>query len=139
MKTLTRSEAIGALRQKCLALVDDDTSLCEVAARLDILCGGWTQWSFHDLKERFDWIVSRHPRITRAKLEDLGNRWQLARQFVSDTDLACDNQLHECHHRTCKGWNEFSDEDLARFLEQLTGEHDRVVPDEGEPTEPVPE
>ena len=36
MKTMTRSEALALLRQKCMALVDDDRSLCQVAADLKI-------------------------------------------------------------------------------------------------------
>ena len=129
MKELTRSKAIDVLRQKCLALVDDETSLCEVASQLQILCGGWSQWKFGELKKRYDWMVERRPRITRKELENLANRWQLARQFVGDAELACDNQIHECHHQTCLGWDEFSEEDLARFHLEMTGESVRVVPD----------
>lgn len=127
MKNLTRAEAIDLLRQKCAALVDDEHSLCEVASREKILCGGFAQWTFGELKQRHDWIVKRRPHVTRKELEDLANRWQLARQFVSDTGLACDNQLQEKHHQVCCGWDEFSDEDLARFCEELGGEECLIV------------
>ena len=129
MKKATRSEVIRVLRRKCLALVDEEHSLCDVAARLHILCGGWSQWKFHELKDRYDWIVKRRPGVTREELEDLANRWQLARQFVSDSELSCDNQLHEHHHRTCMGWDEFSNEDLAAFYAELTGSSVQVVDD----------
>lgn len=127
MKTLDRNEAVQLLREKCMALVDDDHSICEVAARLKIFCGGFAQWTFAELKDRYDWIVARHPHITRKELEELANRWQLARQFVSGTALACDNQRCESFHRTCRGWDEFSDEDLARFVAELTGDEVSVV------------
>lgn len=129
MKTLKRSEAIQLLRTKCVALVDDEHSLCDVASRLNILCGGFAQWSFTELKQRHDWIVKHRPGITRQELEDLANRWQLARQYVGDRKLACDTQMCETHHQVCHGWNEFTEDDLARFLQELTGEEFRVEAD----------
>jgi hypothetical protein len=119
--SITRSEAIALLRTKCVALVDEEHSLCDVAARLHVLCGGFAQWRFHELKERYEWIARRRPGVTRKELESLANRWQLARQFVLDTPLACDCQMQEKTHSVCRGWDEFSDEDLARFCQELTG------------------
>ena len=127
--TLTRTQAIDLLRQKCAGLVGDEDSLCKVASERSILCRGFSQWTFTELKERFDWIVKKHPRITRDELEDLANRWQVARQFATDKNTACDVQLGETHHRICHGWDEFSEEDLARFCGELTGEKYCVVPD----------
>ena len=137
MKTLKRSEAIQVLRNKCVALVDDEHSLCDVASRLHILCGGISQWSFTELKKRHDWIVKNRPGITRKDLEDLANRWQLARQFVGDCSLACDKQMSETQHQVCHGWDEFSEDDLARFVQQLTGDEVRVVPDRAPAEEPT--
>lgn len=128
MKTITRNDAIEMLRKKCTALVDDEHSLCEVASREKILCGGFAQWSFGELKARHDWIVKRRPHITRKELEDLANRWQLARQYVNEEGLACDNQIREKHHPICHGWDEFSDEDLATFCKELSGEEFRIAP-----------
>jgi len=127
--TITRNEAITLLRQRCVALVDEEHSLCQVAARLRILCGGFSQWKFHELKQRFNWIASSRPGVTRKELEDLGNRWQLARQYVLDRPLACDVQADEKQHRICDGWAGHSDEDLARFCHELTGEEYSVIPD----------
>jgi hypothetical protein len=131
MKTITRTEAIEMLRQKCAALVDDEHSLCEVATRMRILCGGFAQWTFSELKQRYDWIVRRRPHITRKELEDIANKWQLARQFVSDTGFACDNQQSENYHQTCHGWDEFSDEELAGFCSDLAHEEIRITPGAG--------
>ena len=130
MKTLTRSRAVDEMRHRCVALTDDEHSLCSVASRLKILCGGFSQWKFHELKERYDWIVKTRPGVTRRELEDLANRWQLARQEVLGTCLACDTQLAETHHRICHGWDTFSDDELARYVAHFTGEDVRIVADE---------
>lgn len=127
-KSLTRNEAIALLRNKCLALVDEEHSLCDVAARLHILCGGFAQWTFHELKGKYDWIARRRPGVTRKELESLANRWQLARQFATGEPLACDSQMREKIHPVCRGWDGFSDEDLARFCLELTGEETEVRP-----------
>ena len=132
MIEMTRNEAISRLRRRCVELCDDEHSLCLVAARLDILCGGFSQWKLHELRERYDWIVKNRPGIGRPALEDLANRWQLARQFVLGTELSCDTQLEETHHRTCDGWAMHSDEDLARFWHELFGGEPKVAPDSGE-------
>lgn len=128
-KTLTRADAIALLRRKCLALVDEEHSLCQVAAKLHILCGGFSQWTTGELRKRYDWIVKKRPSVTRAELEALANRWQLARQMALERPLSCDVQARETHHPICQGWEGHSDEDLARFCEELTGEPHRVVPD----------
>ena len=128
-KTFTRSEAIALLRKKCVGLVDEDHSLCQVAARLRILCGGFSQWSGPELRRRYDWIAKPRPGIARRELEDLANRWQLARQFVRDEQLSCDVQMHEEQHRVCEGWAGHTDEDLARYCEELTREPCCVVSD----------
>jgi hypothetical protein len=127
-KRIPRDEMISLLRKRCTSLVDDEHSLCSVASRLHIACGGFSQWKFHELKERYDWIVKRRPGITRAELEDLANRWQLARQTVRETPLPCDTQLLEGQHKTCEGWDHFSDRDLERFWTELTGETVEVAP-----------
>ena len=128
MKKMTRNEAVNVLRRRCIELTDDEHSVCSVAAKLHILCGGFSQYSFGELKDRYDWIVkTRGKRITRAELEDLANRWQLARQMVNDEELSCDNQRSDHVHPTCKGWDTHSDEDLARFVEELTGEPVSIV------------
>jgi hypothetical protein len=128
-KTITRSAALALLRKKCVALVDEEHSLCQVASRLHILCGGFSQWTSAELRQRYDWIARSRPGITRRALEDLADRWQLARQFALDQELSCDVQLREHRHRICEGWDGHTDEDLARFCAELTDEAYRVVPD----------
>lgn len=116
---ITRHEAVDLLRDRLAELVDDDHSLCEVAARHKIFCRGFSQWSFDELKRRYDWIADRHPGITRPELEFRANAWQLARKQLLDTPTACDAQAQE--HDTCFGWDEFSPLELQHFLHDLAG------------------
>jgi hypothetical protein len=126
MKTVARSQAIQDIRAKLLTLVDEDHSICDVAARSHIFCGGFAQWTFRELKGRHPTIVRSRPRITRKDLEELANRWQIARQTALGTELACDTQMHEKgDFQVCRGWNEFTNEQLAGFYAQLLG--DEVV------------
>ena len=129
MRKITRSQAIDDLRESMVALVDDNHCMCDIAAKHHVFCHGFSQWKFGELKERYDWIVKRRPRITRGELEDLANRWQLARQFVLDNNLSCDVQTKEKHHPTCKGWDTFGEGDLARFYAELRGEDVEVAPE----------
>jgi hypothetical protein len=134
MQTLTRSQTIETLSRRFQELVDDDHSLCEVAARFGFYCGGFAQWSLEQLKERYGWIAGKRPDITREELERLANAWQVARRQVHGVPLACDVQALE--HDTCEGWDEWANEDLARFYKQLDGADIDVVDDV---VDPVPE
>jgi hypothetical protein len=122
MKPVTRKEAIDALRAKFLTLVDDEHSMCDVAARLHLFCGGFAQWTFLELKKRYPMIVRSRPRITPRELKELANRWQLARQQSLDADLSCDAQLKElASKQTCHGWNEFTNAELEHFHHEIVG------------------
>ena len=133
MKTLPRSQAIHDIRSNLMTLVDEEHSMCEVAARLHIFCGGFAQWTFGELKQHFPTIVRSRPRITRKQLEELANRWQLARQTALGSEFACDAQMHESKGlQVCRGWNDFTNEQLALFYSQILGEEVSVVNDPAE-------
>ena len=121
MKELTREEAIGHLRD-VLVEAAGDHSLCRVAKEKGLFCGGFAQWKLLELEERYPQIVRSRRRLTRVELEDLADRWQLARQFVFGEDLSCDVQVQEGERRTCKGWDEFDDRELEQFHLDLCGE-----------------
>lgn len=125
MRTISRQEAINAIRHEVLTLVDDDHSICEVAGRLGIMCKGFKQFDDEELAKRYDWIVKKRKPKTRAELEVLANRWQLTRQFVQNKELACDVQLED--RDACVGWDEFSNARLAKFYTQLLNESVEVV------------
>jgi uncharacterized protein YciW len=128
MKTMTRQEAIDRLRGRLMEMVDEDHSICEVAAEQGVYCHGFSQWSFDELKERYYWLADRRPNITREELERLANIWQVARSQVLGTPMACDTQALE--HDTCKGWDEWDNETLARYIHELCGQQVSVVGDE---------
>jgi hypothetical protein len=125
MRTLKREQAIGDIRRSLLALVDDEHSICQVATERNIFCRGFRRLSDAELARRYDWIVKRSGVTTRAELEQRANRWQLARQRAEDEELACDVQLHD--RDTCIGWDEFSNERLELYYDELCGEHVHVV------------
>lgn len=123
MRTLTRPEAIEGIRKQLLSMVDDEHSACQVAAENNIFCRGFRQYSDDELKERYDWLAKRAS--DREQLEDLANRWQLARALVQDKELACDVQCVE--RDTCHGWDTHSDEKLAEYYSQLFDEEVTVT------------
>ena len=120
MSSLTREEIISRLRDEFTALTDEDHCMCSIAAERGIFCRGFRQFSEEDLRKRYWWIVRRRPSITREQLEQIANDWQLAQQEVKETPLACDFQTKL--HDTCRGWDDFSNEQLAKAYQQVTGE-----------------
>ena len=50
----------------------------------------------------------------------MANLWQLARQVLEGVPLACDAQRIE--HDTCKGWDDFTNEQLEQYHREVTGE-----------------
>jgi hypothetical protein len=123
-ESIPRTEAINLLRAELLKRVDAGTSACKMAAEKGIFCRGFAPLGDGELKRRFSWISRRRPDISREELEDIGNRWQLARQDVDHLPIACDVQQQE--HDTCRGWDDFSNEDLSRHYFEMTG-NDVVV------------
>ena len=121
-ETIAREDAINLLRSEFLKLVDDENSICKIAAEKGIFCKGFQRYSDFELRKRYRWIARKDRRYTRDEIEDLANRWQLARQDVDELPLACDVQQHE--HDSCRGWDDFSNEELAKAIGQVTG---RVV------------
>src|SRR5712691_9375810 len=116
---LDRKEAIDILRAELLERLDGDTSVCRYAAERGVLCRGFARYTDHELRERYAWIVRRRPRISRSELEQIADRWQLAQQEVSELPTACDVEAKV--HDTCRGWDDFSNAELSRFVLQISG------------------
>lgn len=127
MRRVTRREAIDDLRAKLSTLCDDQTCVCRAVAEAGTFCHGLARLKSYELRDRYDWIARTRPRITRRELEDLVHRWQLARQFVRGTTLACDTEQME--QRGCRGWDEFDDATLARHHLEVCGEEVEVTQD----------
>jgi hypothetical protein len=111
-ETIAREEAIQTLRAEFLKLVDDENSICKVAAERGIFCKGFQRYSDFEIRKRYRWIARKDRRYTREEIEDLANRWQIARQDVDDS---------------CRGWDDFSNEELAKAVGQMTGRNVSVA------------
>jgi hypothetical protein len=123
-QAISRADAIDILRNELLRRAGDDKSACKVAAEQGIFCHGFARYTDAELKRRYDWIARRRPKISRQELEEIADRWQLARQEVEKRPCACDVQ--QSVKDTCRGWDDFSNEDLSRYCFELTGK-DLVV------------
>ncbi len=117
---LSRAEAIGRLRACLRKYTDEETSICKAAADRGMFCKGFTRYTDDELRRRYSWIVEKRPEMTRAELEQVANDWQLAQQEVYELPIACDVQQKV--RDTCRGWNDFTDDQLARFFFQMTGQ-----------------
>lgn len=116
---LSRAELINLLRQELLRRAGDDVSACKVAAEQGIFCHGFARYTDAELRRRYEWIVRRRPGLSRQELEEVADRWQMARQEVDGIPIACDVQQKV--HDTCRGWDDFSNEELSRFFFEMTG------------------
>lgn len=121
MLHLTRLDVIERLRAHLLTLTDDTRSACQVADELGIFCGGFSRLDACALRKQFAWLEAKaHRPLTRKELIERANQWQLARQVLHGVTLACDSQTLDREH--CRGWDTFSDEELAGFHQQLLGQ-----------------
>jgi hypothetical protein len=123
--THERSEVVDLLRSELLKRTDSETSACKFAAERGAICRGFARYGEGELRRKYSWITRRHPEMTRHDLEEVANRWQLARQDVAALPVACDVQQIE--HDMCRGWDDFTNGDLARFYTELTGKKITVV------------
>lgn len=114
---VSRNAAIALIRAALLELVDDDHSMCQVAAERGIFCRGFCRYSDEELRRRYWWLAG--PGLTRKQIEQRANLWQLARQLYHDLPLACDVQQRD--RDACNGWDGFSNEFLTQFCRKLTG------------------
>ena len=117
-QSISRADAISLLRNALMRMAGPDTSICKVAADRGIFCRGFRRYDEAGLRAEYKWLDERRPGMSREELEDLGNRWQLARQELHQLPTACDVQAEE--HDTCVGWDDFSAEELARYIFEIT-------------------
>ena len=124
---MSRKSLINTLRGELARRTNDEMSVCKLAAKTGVFCKGFSRYSDAELQDRYGWIARRHPDATREDMEGLADRWQMARQEVEGVPTSCDVQQVE--HDTCGGWDDFSNEDLARFVLELTGRRVAVQPE----------
>jgi len=125
----TRVEAIASLREALVKLCGDGRSMCQAAAENAIFCRGFRQWperEFHDLWKP---LIGVSTHLTRTQMERFADLWQLSEQVRQGLRLACDAQV--VHSGVCRGWDEFSNVDLARFCGEILGRD--VLVSDGQP------
>lgn len=128
-RVLSRTRVISRLRLELLQRTDESHSICLVAAREGIFCRGFARWSVAELEERHAWMLADRPGITRPELERLANTFELGRQFITGSRLACDHQPKDPGPATCRGWEGFSDHELERFFLEIVGEDIEIRPE----------
>jgi hypothetical protein len=114
----TRAEAIARLRAALLALTDDEHSMCQVAAERGIFCRGFRRWNASEFDRRYRGAIGRSTHLSRAQMEEFANIWELAEQIRRRVGIACDARTGP---HGCQGWEELSNEDLARFCADILG------------------
>ncbi len=124
-KLWRREEAVTHLRTSLLQLTDDEHSLCQVAAERGIFCRGFHRWPEAEFDRRWRKYIGRSTHLSRAQMEEYANLWQLAEQIRRRVSLACDAQT--TGKGPCRGWNEFSNAELARFCSDVLGENVEVI------------
>ena len=118
-KPMPRAAVVDFLRSELVRRGDGEKSACKVAQESGILCRGFAKYSDEELRRRYEWITRRNPKMSRKELEEIADRWQMARQDVEGSPCACDVQQKV--HDTCRGWDDFSNDDLSRYYYELTG------------------
>ena len=120
-----RPEAIARLRAALLALTDEENSICQVAGKLGIFCRGFRRWNASEFDRRWRGAIGRSTHLTRAQMEEFANLWQLGEQIRQRVAFACDAKTEPGGR--CRGWEEFSNADLARFCADVLGQNVEVV------------
>jgi len=117
-KTLiSRRESIDILRRRLTQIVGTEESVCRVAAERGIFCRGFRRWHIAEFDRRWRGAIGRSTHLSRAQMERFADLWQLTEQVCRGTSLACDAAGRA--GSPCRGWDEFSDEELARFCREL--------------------
>lgn len=114
-----RQEAIARLRVGLLKLSDGEHSMCYLAGKLGFFCRGFRRWPDHEFHRRWKKVIGRSTHLTRPQLEQVADLWQLTEQLRLRVPLACDAPTTT--GGGCRGWNEFSNEDLARCCDEILG------------------
>lgn len=120
---LSRPAAIALVRERLSALVAEGECACATTARVGVFCGGFSELSDRELRNRFPWIARTRPGASREEMEGLISLYHLGRQEVAGLPLCCDVETRE--HCGCDGWNRFDNLALEGAVLELTGR--RVV------------
>ena len=105
-------------RLRCALIpIAGNRSMCRVAADCGIFCRGFRRWQDREFDRRWRRAIGRSTHLNREQMERCADFWQLTEQLCQGVALACDEKPGP--NSPCRGWDEFSDEDLARFSREL--------------------
>jgi hypothetical protein len=124
MNTITRETAVAQIRRQLIAMQEEGQSVCKIAAEKGILCRGFSRDSDEALHYRYAAVIPGGVDLPRQELEGRANDWQIERQRHEGTLLCCDVQY--MFNETCRAWDDFSNDELARFCHELLGQQVRV-------------
>lgn len=122
----SRAEAISRLRERLIPMTDDEHSLCQVASEQGIFCRGFRRWNAPEFDRRWRDHIGRSTHLSRPQMEQYANLWLLIEQSRRRLPIACD-ALQGSGNLPCRGWNEFSNDEIARFCAALLFENVEVV------------
>jgi hypothetical protein len=118
--TQSRQDSIERLRGVLIPMTDGDRSLCQVAAERGIFCRGFRRWHAAEFDRRWRSAIGRSTHLSREQMERFANLWQLTEQLCQGVALACDAKSRP--GSPCRGWEEFSDQELTGFCRNLEDE-----------------
>jgi hypothetical protein len=108
-----RDVSIRHLRGWLTSEAGNESSVCRIASERGIFCGGFRRWSPAEFDRRCRRAIGRSTHLSREQMERYADIWQLIEQLRQGVALACDAAPGASS--PCRGWAEFSDEELARF------------------------
>ena len=120
---VARETAIARLRKALEEMTPAEQSTCRAVADRNVLCRGFDQDSLTELRMRYAAAIDIKGK--RPDVERRADAYQQRRQEEEHAAVACDVQQR--YYETCRGWDEFTNDDLSRFCLEILGEHVRVV------------
>ena len=99
--------------------------MCQIAAQKGIFCRGFRRWHDSEFHKKWKSAIGVSSHLTREQMEEFANLWQLAEQVRLRVCFACDAET--LSHGACRGWDEFRNDDLARYCADVLGASVQVV------------
>jgi hypothetical protein len=125
MNSITRETAVAQIRRQLIAMREEGKSVCQMTAEKGILCRGFSRDTDEELRWRYAAAIHPGGDLAREEMERRANAWQLERQRDEGTLLCCDVQY--MFYETCRAWDDFSNDELARFCHELLSEQVQVM------------
>lgn len=120
---IRRAAAIARLREVLARMTRAGECTCRVAADRHVFCHGFRRDTQTDLRMRYAHTIDVTGK--RGAVEERANEYHLRRTAEEGAELACDVQQR--YYETCRGWDEFSNDQLARFCFELLGQRVKVI------------